>query len=51
MDEDSRRKMDTFIREIEGQFPSKVQYCKGSCILLNNTGPPSRTLCMSTLLM
>lgn len=25
VDEESRRKMDTYIRELEGQFPSKVQ--------------------------
>lgn len=24
MDEDSRKKMDNFLREIEGQFPAKV---------------------------
>ena len=25
VDEDSRKKMDTFIRELEGQFPAKVR--------------------------
>ena len=27
VDEDSRKKMDTFIRELEGQFPAKVGTC------------------------
>ena len=26
MDEDSRKKMDNFLRELEGQFPSKVRH-------------------------
>ncbi len=34
VDENSRKKMDTFIRELEGQFPAKVLYCTVLCIII-----------------
>jgi hypothetical protein len=34
VDEDSRKKMDNFLRELEGQFPSKVRkYFKCACMI------------------
>ena len=36
VDEDSRKKMDNFIREIEGQFPSKVHTLIGVKFVFTN---------------
>ena len=33
VDEDSRKKMDNFLREIEGQFPAKVMITNSKSVL------------------
>lgn len=52
VDEDGRKKMDSFIREMEGQFPPKVRVytyvALGVWSVLVVCVSSCRTLCMST---